>query len=722
MAKCKNCKTNIPDGTDYCIDCQDKVISKGNESYLDSLLNSVKNSPSVDNIYKKKNNVTESNNPVNNLNQSQNTVNEPVSTTRQRKEPVRITDSDDDDLYRVDFSDIEDFDKYNIDDDFADIESDIIINDEDLFGESLADLMNIDQEDSDEVDLDSEIDHVVESAYIDKQLGDRYADEQQNEMFVEEDTSMDDIDYSMQSSLPTEKEENTLDDAISHNIETEFSKRIDSDVHMQTLEEDPVMQVSTGGDEAKEQDLSYNEQPESNVAGEEYSELSEDTDIDFDLDDLLNSLDAQNLEDTVARSMANPEEDMFTSFGDEDIEELSTNNRAASENKTEFESIEAEHDDFFNLMDQMSNEDPSTEDIKAISDMLANGSGASRRNNMPSDVGEVFSDALKAVSSLDDYEKEEEKILGKVLSDNSKNEKSDKNKLKEKEKKTKEKNTKAKKTKVKPLKEKSGLSLFQRLFGNVKNDKTATQHNEELRAQTEPKAEKVKKVKVKGKKGPAPSEEDEENSGDRKGSQGKADKKESKKEKAEKKKKTKEVIQVIDEIDEDPGRINRLGAFIVFFFFGVIAIILILGTNMVTYTLSIQHATNYFNHRKYTQAYNEVYGVDIKDEDIEMYDKIQTVMFVNKQLNSYNNNYSMKKYPEALDSLLKGLSRYDKYIELATMLGIETDLDYVRSQILAELNNVFHLSEEEAIQILKSSNMEDYSLAVYNVVLEKMNN
>jgi hypothetical protein len=117
-----------------------------------------------------------------------------------------------------------------------------------------------------------------------------------------------------------------------------------------------------------------------------------------------------------------------------------------------------------------------------------------------------------------------------------------------------------------------------------------------------------------------------------------------------------------------------------------------------------------------------VYGVDIKDEDIGLYDKIQTVMFVNKQLNSYNNYYTLEKYPEALDSLLKGLSRYEKYIELATMLGIESDLDYVRSQILAELNNVFKLTETDAMQILSYENKEDYSLAVYDVVLEKLNN
>jgi tetratricopeptide (TPR) repeat protein len=180
------------------------------------------------------------------------------------------------------------------------------------------------------------------------------------------------------------------------------------------------------------------------------------------------------------------------------------------------------------------------------------------------------------------------------------------------------------------------------------------------------------------------------------------------------------LLNFINDLDE--GRINRLGASIVFLFFGLLVALLLVGTNVISYTLSIQHATDYFDKQKYNDAYNEVYGIDIKAEDIVIYDKIMTVMFVNKQLNSYNNYYSLGEYPEALDSLLKGLKRYDKYIEFATIIGIKTDLDYVRGQILAELKNVFNLSEKDAVKIISMDNMEDYSSEVYNVVLEKMNN
>ena len=41
MARCKLCKKDISDGTEYCTDCIDKKDIISNESYLDSLLDSV---------------------------------------------------------------------------------------------------------------------------------------------------------------------------------------------------------------------------------------------------------------------------------------------------------------------------------------------------------------------------------------------------------------------------------------------------------------------------------------------------------------------------------------------------------------------------------------------------------------------------------------------------------------------------------------------------------
>jgi len=65
--------------------------------------------------------------------------------------------------------------------------------------------------------------------------------------------------------------------------------------------------------------------------------------------------------------------------------------------------------------------------------------------------------------------------------------------------------------------------------------------------------------------------------------------------------------------------------------------------------------------------------------------------------------------------------RYDKYIDYATMIGIKFDMDNVRNQILAELENVFNLSEDEVKKLISINDTDKYSKEVYKIVEENMN-
>ena len=86
-----------------------------------------------------------------------------------------------------------------------------------------------------------------------------------------------------------------------------------------------------------------------------------------------------------------------------------------------------------------------------------------------------------------------------------------------------------------------------------------------------------------------------------------------------------------------------------------------------------------------------------------------------------------------LHSLLMGLYRYGAYYETAIPLGVERDMDFVRTQILKELENKFGVSEDEA-EMLRSlleetgvgglnnkideSAARAYNLALYEIVKE----
>jgi len=635
MAKCKKCTTNIPEGTEYCKDCLDKDSTKNNESYLDSLLNSVINKePSIENTYKKNKLNTNNNKSTKDIEKIETISKESYELEQDEEEPY---------LYSIDLNDINDFSQFDM---IEDLENDIIIGDEELFGTNLEDI------------------------------------------------------FTEQSPVPenlVKKEEVPLEGPKEQILQQESRKEEPTQVikATTTIEENNV-----------EPTYSY-------INSDEITINDEDDRLDSYLNDVLKEND---LSITDSDDKANSDSEYFTLH--EGLEKV---------NLDEIDDLvqeESEEDEILQLLNQISADDPVAEDVQAITKLLSKSSSQNEDNkSIPSSVGEVFSDALKVVSSLEDADIDEINLLENISEKNQK-------KVKKKTKKEKIIKEKKKQNKDKEISEQNTISkkgVLNRLFANVEEEglkKTKTKKRKPQDSEIVATKETGKKRKKKSDKNKIVAIDNPEDSlgnemPDRKNkSVATKDKKEEKK---EKKKKTKEIMKVMDEIDEDEGRINRVGASIVFLFFGLLVMVLLIGTNIFSYSLSINNATNYFEKQKYNQAYSEVYGIDIKDEDIQVYDKIMTVMFVNKQLNSYNNYYSIGKYPEALDSLLMGLRRYDKYLELATILGIKQDLDYVRDQILAELNNVFHIAEADALQIINSDSQTQYSLQVYDVVLEKMN-
>ncbi len=277
----------------------------------------------------------------------------------------------------------------------------------------------------------------------------------------------------------------------------------------------------------------------------------------------------------------------------------------------------------------------------------------------------------------------------------------------------KEEGSSKKSKKAKKEKKKSGgvSKLYHKLFDDVAIDPSKIKKpptKEELEAQKKAKQEAKERSKEEKEALLAEKKEQEK--------QEKLEKQRIAKEaKAEKKaKKLEEAKLLLAEMEST--RINRAGASIVFIFFAMIAALLVMGTSIFSYSLSIRNAEYEFKRDEYTLAYNEIYGLEIKAEDIVLYDQIMTVMYVQKQLNSYYNYYEMGDKPKALDSLLKGLQRYEKYIELAVDLDVDSDLDSVRNKILKEISSVFMLNEQQAMEILQSDSQVEYSQKVYDAV------
>lgn len=587
MTKCKLCKKDILEGLDYCEDCLHKDGAKSKESYLDDLLNSVmkpNESGTID----------------------------------------FVDDQDIKDFDQLDITeDLEDTEDFNDQVDFSNLDDEINISDEELFGISLGE---------------------------------------------EEEAEEDNIH--LRGELDVSETEEEADDSSG----------------MEELE-DIMGLLGIGDFEEAEEDI-----PHRGLTDEGDAESSN--------------------ADTIA--------------DDENVE--------ASDSVKPVSDID---EDILSLLNQMSSDDPF---MAGITDMLEGNSyddSEPEEDIKPAKTEELLSEALAGATNLD-----EDEMVAEIT--NSLNEDDLEKKKLEKQEKLKKLTSETESmvlpepTKDKAKDKKSGV--FSKIFGGTAGksskseqtadkaegdniaseespDKETAKKSSKKEAKKKKGSKKAKEAKEASKAQDVKEEDAEENQDTDSQSNKKVSKKEARKAKKAEKRKAKAITKVVEEVEEDHGIINPVGATIILLIFGAIGLVIYFGTHSFAYNRGINYAKEYFEKREYSKAYEEISGMELKEDDAEIYNRLQTVMIVNKQLNSYYNYYKMTKYPEALDSLLKGLQRYDKYIELATFYGVKSDLDFVREQIIIELGNSFDLREEDAINLINIANKTEYSTEIYKVAM-----
>lgn len=247
--------------------------------------------------------------------------------------------------------------------------------------------------------------------------------------------------------------------------------------------------------------------------------------------------------------------------------------------------------------------------------------------------------------------------------------------------------------------------LLKRLFGNVVTDEIAeAELAERAKEQEEEAAKKEAAEAAKEEKKAAKAAKAEEKAEAKKA---KAEEKELKKAAKEEEKAAKKAEKEAKKAEEDAeaelevtGKLNKVGVSIVVILAAMFLAAEISGTKIFSYRSTIKEATSFFDAGKYTDAYQEILGTDMKKSDQETYDKIVTVMKVQRALNSYENYDNMKYYPDALNALLVGLKKYDENLDTAKSLEVEEDLDSCRDKIVTLLDEEYGLSESQARELL----------------------
>lgn len=249
-----------------------------------------------------------------------------------------------------------------------------------------------------------------------------------------------------------------------------------------------------------------------------------------------------------------------------------------------------------------------------------------------------------------------------------------------------------------PVKKKR--TFMQILFGDPDEDDELSE--EELAAIEAKKAEKkAKKEAAKAEKEQKKEEAKEQKALDNNEKQKEIEEK--KRVKAEKKAKRK-AEALAEAASEKP--LNRPMVFFVFtIFLGGIFVFFVFTTDF-NYKQAVEKATDYFASQKYHKAYDEIKGVDIKEKDRELKDRIYTVMYVERLYEAYETNLTMGREEKALDSLLRGVEKYYAHYEEAQDLGIVSDIDFSFAQIQNALLARYGISVEQAVALNRLENWE----------------
>lgn len=229
-------------------------------------------------------------------------------------------------------------------------------------------------------------------------------------------------------------------------------------------------------------------------------------------------------------------------------------------------------------------------------------------------------------------------------------------------------------------------------YDDYDNDDDMSDDEEE-----EPKKKEKKKKEKKEKKEKKPKEK-------------KTKEKKPKKEKPNKQKKPKEPDQII-----------KIPVPFVVFCISIIVFLVVglkLGGNYKYYMERTDAALTYYLDKNFDAAYDELQGLELNENDVNFYNQVETIMFVQRHYTSYKSLYSLKKYDQALFTLLRGIKMYDKYKDIAREYNCYDDMTLVLGWITTALQEKYGLTESAARELNLITDRHEYAEKIYNLADE----
>lgn len=264
---------------------------------------------------------------------------------------------------------------------------------------------------------------------------------------------------------------------------------------------------------------------------------------------------------------------------------------------------------------------------------------------------------------------------------------------------------------------------FDKLFKNIEDEEYDKKLREEEQRKEEKKAADAEKKKEAEEQKKIHAEEKKKEAEEQKAvkkaeaEKKKANKLDIKKKKEEEKKKKKEAAAKEDE-NEPIGRINKLGAVVVFLFVGLILVAIIGYASSISNIDYARMAKNLMVQGDYEQAYIQLLKDEDNNKDTKLYNQLKLLQSLNKQLSYYSSFIIAEDREKALDALVVAVSKYDDNKSEAKKLGIDSEYEDIFLDVKKYLKSEYDISVEKARNIAKLKNETEYSEKIKNVCLE----